>query len=200
MRFAPWACAFCNDNRRAFVDEDEPARVADAVVKLGLRHVVITSVDRDDLEDGGAEHFARTIRAIRQVAPETSIEVLDTDFLRKDGALETVVGARPDVFNHNLETVPALYLNIRPGARYFHSLRLLQRVKGLMPACSPNPHYGRAGRDTVMSCRSWTICVPYIDFITIGQYLQSTRKHAAIDRFVTPDEFTPATTAGPAGF
>ncbi len=127
------ACAFCNVSTGVPlpVDTDEPARVADAVVKLGLRHVVITSVDRDDLKDGGAEHFARTIRAIRQVAPDTSIEVLTPDFLRKEGALENVVAAQPDVFNHNLETVPTLYLNIRPGARYFHSLRLLQRVKEL---------------------------------------------------------------------
>ena len=187
------ACAFCNVSTGVplAVDEDEPARVADAVVKLGLRHVVITSVDRDDLEDGGAEHFARTIRAIRAVAPETSIEVLTPDFLRKDGALETVVGARPDVFNHNLETVPALYLNIRPGARYFHSLRLLQRVKELDASM-----FTKSGimvglgetRSDVMQVMD-DMRAANIDFITIGQYLQPTRKHAPIDRFVTPDEF-----------
>lgn len=187
------ACAFCNVSTGVplAVDEDEPARVADAVVKLGLRHVVITSVDRDDLEDGGAEHFARTIRAIRAVAPETSVEVLTPDFLRKDGALETVVGARPDVFNHNLETVPALYLNIRPGARYFHSLRLLQRVKELDASM-----FTKSGimvglgerRSDVMQVMD-DMRAANIDFITIGQYLQPTRKHAPIDRFVTPDEF-----------
>ena len=187
------ACAFCNVSTGVplAVDKDEPARVADAVVKLGLRHVVITSVDRDDLEDGGAEHFGRTIRAIRAVAPETSIEVLTPDFLRKDGALETVVGARPDVFNHNLETVPALYLNIRPGARYFHSLRLLQRVKELDSSMFTKSGImvglGEA-REEVMQVMD-DMRAADIDFITIGQYLQPTRKHAPIDRFVTPDEF-----------
>ena len=199
------ACAFCNVSTGVplAVDEDEPARVADAVVKLGLRHVVITSVDRDDLEDGGAEHFARTIRAIRAVAHETSIEVLTPDFLRKDGALETVVGARPDVFNHNLETVPALYLNIRPGARYFHSLRLLQRVKELDASM-----FTKSGimvglgetRSDVMQVMD-DMRAANIDFITIGQYLQPTRKHAQIDRFVTPDEFDGyAATARAKGF
>ncbi len=199
------ACAFCNVSTGVplAVDEDEPARVADAVFKLGLRHVVITSVDRDDLEDGGAEHFARTIRAIRAVAPETGIEVLTPDFLRKDGALETVVGARPDVFNHNLETVPALYLNIRPGARYFHSLRLLQRVKELDASM-----FTKSGimvglgetRSDVMQVMD-DMRAAYIDFITIGQYLQPTRKHAPIDRFVTPDEFSGyAATARAKGF
>ena len=199
------ACAFCNVSTGVplAVDEDEPARVADAVVKLGLRHVVITSVDRDDLEDGGAEHFARTIRAIRAVAHETSIEVLTPDFLRKDGALETVVGARPDVFNHNLETVPALYLNIRPGARYFHSLRLLQRVKELDASM-----FTKSGimvglgetRSDVMQVMD-DMRAANIDFITIGQYLQPTRKHAPIDRFVTPDEFDGyAATARAKGF
>jgi lipoic acid synthetase len=199
------ACAFCNVSTGVplAVDEDEPARVADAVVKLGLRHVVITSVDRDDLEDGGAEHFARTIRAIRAIAPETSIEVLTPDFLRKDGALETVVGARPDVFNHNLETVPALYLNIRPGARYFHSLRLLQRVKELDASM-----FTKSGimvglgetRSDVMQVMD-DMRAANIDFITIGQYLQPTRKHAPIDRFVTPDEFDGyAATARAKGF
>src|ERR1700721_496707 len=130
------ACAFCNvrTGLPGPLDEDEPARVADAVAKLGLSHVVVTSVDRDDLDDGGAEHFARTIRAIRAAAPQTTIEVLTPDFLRKDGALEIVVAAAPDVFNHNLETVPSKYLTVRPGARYFLSLRLPQRVKELSPA------------------------------------------------------------------
>src|SRR3712207_6523540 len=129
------ACSFCNvaTGIPRALDSDEPQRVAEAVAKLGLRHVVVTSVDRDDLADGGAEHFARTIRAIREAAPGTTVEVLTPDFLRKDGALEVVVEARPDVFNHNLETVPRLYLTIRPGARYFHSLRLLDRVKELDP-------------------------------------------------------------------
>ncbi len=199
------ACAFCNVSTGVPlpVDADEPARVADAVVKLGLRHVVITSVDRDDLEDGGAEHFARTIRAIRKIAPDTSIEVLTPDFLRKDGALENVVAAQPDVFNHNLETVPALYLNIRPGARYFHSLRLLQRVKELDASI-----FTKSGimvglgetRTDVMQVMD-DMRAANIDFITIGQYLQPTRKHAPIDRFVSPDEFDAyATTARAKGF
>ena len=125
------ACAFCNVRTGIpdALDGSEPERVADAVAKMGLKHAVITSVDRDDLDDGGARHFALVIRAIRRQSPDTTIEVLTPDFLRKEGALELVVEARPDVFNHNLETVPRLYLNIRPGARYFHSLRLLQKVK-----------------------------------------------------------------------
>jgi lipoic acid synthetase len=158
---------------------------------MGLEHAVITSVDRDDLPDGGARHFARTILAIRSASPRTTIEVLTPDFLKKDGALETVVAAKPDVFNHNLETVPALYLRIRPGARYFHSLRLLQRVKELDPAM-----FTKSGimvglgesREQVMQVMD-DMRSANIDFITIGQYLQPTRKHAAIDRFVTPDEF-----------
>ena len=199
------ACAFCNvsTGMPLPVDEDEPARVADAVVKLGLRHVVVTSVDRDDLEDGGAEHFARTIRAIRAVAPETSIEVLTPDFLRKKGALEIVVGARPDVFNHNLETVPALYLNIRPGARYFHSLRLLQCVKeldaGMFTKSGIMVGLGETRSDVMQVMDDMRTA--NIDFITIGQYLQPTRKHAPIDRFVTPEEFDGyAATARAKGF
>ena len=187
------ACAFCNVKTGipdALV-QDEPEKVADAVATMGLEHAVITSVDRDDLADGGARHIARTVLAIRKASPSTTIEVLTPDFLKKDGALEMVVESKPDVFNHNLETVPALYLKIRPGARYFHSLRLLQRVKELDPAM-----FTKSGimvglgetREQVMQVmddmRSATI-----DFITIGQYLQPTRKHAAIDRFVTPDEF-----------
>jgi lipoic acid synthetase len=165
--------------------------VADAVAKMGLTHAVITSVDRDDLKDGGAEHFARVIRAIRAAAPDTTIEVLTPDFLRKDGALEVVVEARPDVFNHNLETVPHLYPRIRPGARYFHSLRLLQRVKELDPAM-----FTKSGimvglgetREEILQVMD-DMRSADIDFMTIGQYLQPTAKHAAIDRFWTPDEF-----------
>ncbi|HEX7110625.1 MAG TPA: lipoyl synthase, partial [Aestuariivirga sp.] len=162
-----------------------------AIFRMGLSHAVITSVDRDDLDDGGAEHFARVIRATRAATPTTTIEVLTPDFLKKNDALELVVEARPDVFNHNLETVPALYLKVRPGARYFHSLRLLQRVKELDPMM-----FTKSGimvglgetREQVMQVMD-DMRSASIDFITIGQYLQPTRKHAAIDRFVTPDEF-----------
>ncbi len=187
------ACAFCNvaTGIPRALDNDEPARVADAVADLGLRHVVITSVDRDDLDDGGAHHFADTIMAIRAVAPETTIEILTPDFLRKDAALESVVTARPDVFNHNLETVPRLYLSIRPGARYFHSLRLLQEVKQLDASIFTKSGImvglGEA-REEVMQVMD-DMRSANIDFITIGQYLQPSRKHAPIDRFVTPDEF-----------
>jgi lipoic acid synthetase len=187
------ACAFCNvkTGLPEALTRDEPEKVADAVARMGLSHAVITSVDRDDLDDGGAEHFARTIRAIRKASPETTIEVLTPDFLKKDGALEVVVDARPDVFNHNLETVPSLYLRIRPGARYFHSLRLLQRVKERDPAM-----FTKSGimvglgetREQVMQVMD-DMRSANIDFITIGQYLQPSRKHAAIDRFVTPEEF-----------
>ena len=187
------ACAFCNVSTGVPlpVDAEEPAHVAEAVAKLGLRHVVITSVDRDDLDDGGAQHFADTIRAIRAASPDTSIEILTPDFLRKDGALETVVAARPDVFNHNLETVPRLYLPIRPGARYFHSIRLLQQVKELDPTIFTKSGImvglGEA-REEVMQVMD-DMRAADIDFITIGQYLQPTRKHAPIERFVTPEEF-----------
>jgi lipoyl synthase len=165
--------------------------VADAVARMGLSHSVITSVDRDDLDDGGAEHFAKVIRAIRRRSPQTTIEVLTPDFLRKEGALEKVVEARPDVFNHNLETVHSLYLRVRPGARYFHSLRLLQRVKELDPQI-----FTKSGimvglgetREQVLQVMD-DMRSADIDFITIGQYLQPSRKHAAIDRFVPPDEF-----------
>lgn len=199
------ACSFCNVATGVpnALEADEPARVADAVAKLGLRHVVITSVDRDDLDDGGAQHFANTIAAIRHVSPTTTIEILTPDFLRKEGALEIVVDARPDVFNHNLETTPRLYLTIRPGARYFHSLRLLQRVKeldsniftksGIMVGLGESREEIMQVMDDMRSAD--------IDFITIGQYLQPTRKHAPIDRFVTPDEFESyATTARTKGF
>ena len=187
------ACAFCNvkTGMPQALTADEPEKVADAVARMGLMHAVITSVDRDDLDDGGAEHFARTITSIRAASPLTTIEVLTPDFLKKDGALELVVEAKPDVYNHNLETVPSLYLRIRPGARYFHSLRLLQRVKELDPTL-----FTKSGimvglgetREQVMQVMD-DMRSAEIDFITIGQYLQPTRKHAAIERFVTPDEF-----------
>jgi len=187
------ACSFCNvrTGLPLPLDAGEPQRVADAVAKLGLSHIVVTSVDRDDLDDGGAEHFARTIRAIRATAPSTTIEVLTPDFLRKQGALERVVEARPDVFNHNLETVPGLYLRIRPGARYFHSLRLLQRVKELDPAM-----FTKSGimvglgeeRDEVLQLMD-DLRSADVDFLTVGQYLQPTRKHAEVKAFVTPEEF-----------
>jgi lipoyl synthase len=188
------ACAFCNvrTGMPEALEAGEPERVADAVAKLGLAHVVVTSVDRDDLTDGGAEHFAQTIRAIRLAAPATTIEVLTPDFLRKEGALEKVVAARPDVFNHNLETVPSKYLTVRPGARYFHSLRLLQRVKELDPAI-----FTKSGvmvglgeeRHEVLQVMD-DLRSAEVDFLTIGQYLQPTRKHHQVVRFVTPAEFT----------
>lgn len=188
------ACAFCNvrTGLPGPLDPSEPESVAEAVAKLGLNHIVITSVDRDDLADGGAQHFADVINAIRATSPETTIEVLTPDFLRKDGALEIVVEAAPDVFNHNLETVPSLYLNVRPGARYFHSLRLLQRVKELDPKS-----FTKSGimvglgenREEVLQVMD-DMRVAHVDFITIGQYLQPTRKHYPIDRFLTPDEFS----------
>lgn len=187
------ACAFCNviTGRPDALDPDEPAHVAEAVAALGLNHVVITSVDRDDLDDGGAGHFAAVIRAVRAAARETTIEVLTPDFLRKDGALEKVVEAKPDVFNHNLETVPSLYLTIRPGARYFHSLRLLQRAKELDPEM-----FTKSGlmvglgeeRNELLQVMDDLRCAD-VDFLTIGQYLQPTRKHAAVARFVPPAEF-----------
>jgi len=187
------ACAFCNvrTGLPEPLDPDEPDNVASAVMKLGLRHVVITSVDRDDLPDGGAQHFADVITAIRRDNPETTIEILTPDFLRKDGALETVVAARPDVFNHNLETVPGLYLAIRPGARYFHSLRLLQRVKEIDPGM-----FTKSGimvglgetREQVLQLMD-DLRSANVDFLTIGQYLQPTRRHAEVKRFVPPAEF-----------
>jgi lipoic acid synthetase len=173
------------------LDADEPRHVAEATAKLGLAHVVVTSVDRDDLADGGAEHFAQTIGEIRRACPKTTIEILTPDFLRKDGALEVVVTAKPDVFNHNLETVPSLYLKVRPGARYFHSLRLLQRVKELDPAM-----FTKSGimvglgeeRNEVLQVMD-DLRSAGVDFLTIGQYLQPTRKHHEVVSFVTPDEF-----------
>jgi lipoic acid synthetase len=187
------ACTFCNvaTGRPDLLDPHEPERVAEALAGLGLKHVVVTSVDRDDLDDGGAEHFARTIRAIRVRAPETTIEVLTPDFLRKEGALERVVEARPDVYNHNLETVPRLYASVRPGARYFHSLRLLDRVKRLDPAIfTKSGIMVGLGEDKAEVLQVMDdLRSAEVDFLTIGQYLQPTPKHHAVERFVTPDEF-----------
>jgi lipoic acid synthetase len=187
------ACAFCNvaTGIPKPLDADEPRRVGDAVAKLGLRHVVITSVDRDDLPDGGARHFAQTIAAIRAAAPDTTVEILTPDFLRKEGALEIVVAARPDVFNHNLETVPALYPTIRPGARYYHSLRLLDRVKQLDPSIfTKSGLMVGLGEERIEVLQVMDdLRSAEVDFLTIGQYLQPTVKHAAVDRFVTPEEF-----------
>jgi lipoic acid synthetase len=188
------ACAFCNvaTGKPEALDPDEPARVGDAVAKMGLKHVVITSVDRDDLADGGAIQFVKVIEAIRAASPGTTVEILTPDFMRKPlAAVESVIDAKPDVFNHNLETVPRLYLSIRPGARYYHSLRLLERVKerdptqftksGVMVGLGESKEEVMQVMDDMRSAG--------VDFITIGQYLQPTRKHAAIDRFVHPDEF-----------
>jgi lipoic acid synthetase len=187
------ACAFCNvkTGLPGPVDTDEPGRVADAVARLGLKHVVVTSVDRDDLPDGGARHFAATINAIRSVSADTTVEVLTPDFRGKAGAIEIVMGARPDVLNHNLETVPRLYLSIRPGARYFASLRLLQRAKELEPG-----GFTKSGlmvglgesREEIMQVMD-DLRTAGVDFLTIGQYLQPTKKHAALDRFWSPEEF-----------
>jgi lipoic acid synthetase len=187
------ACSFCDvkTGMPGPLDAAEPDKVADATAKLGLKHVVVTSVDRDDLADGGAEHFAETIRAIRRRSPGTTIEVLTPDFLRKVGALEVVVEAKPDVFNHNLETVPSLYLTVRPGARYFHSVRLLQRVKELDPSM-----FTKSGimvglgeeRNEVLAVMD-DLRSADVDFLTIGQYLQPSRKHHEVVRYVTPDEF-----------
>jgi lipoyl synthase len=187
------ACSFCNvaTGRPDLLDPHEPGRVGEAVGKLGLAHIVVTSVDRDDLDDGGAGHFARTIAAIRASAPATTIEVLVPDFLRKDGAIEIVVAARPDVVNHNLETVPRLYAEVRPGARYFASLRLLDEVKRIDPAMFTKSGMmvglgeGKGEVSQVMD----DLRAAQVDFLTIGQYLQPTPKHHAVDRFVTPDEF-----------
>ena len=194
------ACAFCNvatgiPNR---LDPDEPASVAKAVLQMGLSHVVITSVDRDDLDDGGARHFAEVIRAIRALTPSTTIEILTPDFLRKEGALEIVVAAKPDVFNHNLETVPSKYLTVRPGARYFHSIRLLQRVKELSPSI-----FTKSGimvglgeeRNEILQLMD-DLRSANVDFMTIGQYLQPSRKHHPVKSFVTPEEFKSYETVG----
>jgi len=187
------ACAFCNvaTGIPTALDPNEPESVASAVATMGLTHVVITSVDRDDLDDGGAQHFADVIHAIHRTAPGTTIEILTPDFLRKEGALEVVVAAKPDVFNHNLETVPSKYLKVRPGARYFHSVRLLQRVKELDPSI-----FTKSGimvglgeeRNEVLQLMD-DLRIADVDFITIGQYLAPSRKHHAVMKFVTPDEF-----------
>ena len=187
------ACSFCNvrTGQPLVLDLDEPRRVADAVAKLGLRHVVITSVDRDDLADGGAAHFAAVIQAIRAAAPATTIEVLTPDFLRKPGGAEIVAIARPDVFNHNLETVPRLYPTIRPGARYYQSLRLLDQVKQGDPSI-----FTKSGlmvglgetKPEIMQVMD-DLRIADVDFLTIGQYLQPSVKHAAVAGFITPDEF-----------
>ena len=194
------ACAFCNVSTGipTTLDPNEPENVAKAVKQMGLTHVVITSVDRDDLADGGAQHFAEVIHAIRAASPQTTIEILTPDFLRKEGALEIVVKARPDVFNHNLETVPSNYLKVRPGARYFHSLRLLQRVKELDPTI-----FTKSGimvglgeeRNEILQLMD-DLRSADVNFMTIGQYLQPTRKHHAVIRYVTPDEFKSFATIG----
>ena len=173
------------------LDPHEPENVGKAVAKLGLRHAVITSVDRDDLDDGGAQHFADTILAIRQLSPGTTIEVLTPDFLRKDGAVEIVVAARPDVFNHNMETVPRLYPTIRPGARYFHSLSHLAKVKELDPTIFTKSGImvGLGETDGEVGQLMDDLRSADVDFMTIGQYLQPTPKHAAVDRFVEPAIF-----------
>ena len=186
-------CPFCDvaHGRPMALDPDEPRHVAESIQTLNLRYAVITSVDRDDLDDGGAQHIADTVYAIRDAAPHATIEILTPDFLRKGKAAEIAIDSRPDVFNHNLETVPRLYLSIRPGARYYHSLRLLERVKerdpsqftksGLMVGLGETKEEVMQVMDDMRSAG--------VDFITIGQYLQPTRKHAAVDRYVTPDEF-----------
>lgn len=187
------ACAFCNikTGRPDLLDPHEPERLAKAVGELGLKHVVITSVDRDDLDDGGAEHFANCITHIRNSAPNTTIEILTPDFLRKDGAIEKVVAARPDVYNHNVETVPSLYKTIRPGARYFHSLNLLYNVKQIDPSI-----FTKSGlmvglgetKEEILQVMD-DLRAAKVDFLTIGQYLQPTPKHAELKRYVTPEEF-----------
>ncbi|MDA5193805.1 lipoyl synthase [Govanella unica] len=196
------ACAFCNIKTGLGrpVDASEPQHVAEAASALGLEHIVITSVDRDDLDDGGAMQFVKVIEALRKEAPNTTIEILTPDFRNKPGALEMVIKARPDVFNHNLETVPRLYPTIRPGARYYHSLRLLDTVKQIDPSI-----FTKSGvmvglgeeklevQEVMDDMRSANI-----DFLTIGQYLQPTPRHAVVDRFVTPDEFVSYKTIGEA--
>ena len=187
------ACAFCNvrTGLPGPFDPKEPAHIGEATARLGLKHVVVTSVDRDDLDDGGAAHFAAVIAAIRQASPQTTIEILTPDFLRKPGALEVVVAARPDVFNHNLETVPSNYLTVRPGARYFHSLRLLQRAKELDPEI-----FTKSGimlglgetRNEVLQLMD-DLRSAEVDFLTVGQYLQPTKKHHPVREFVPPEQF-----------
>ncbi len=187
------ACTFCNvkTGMPNTLDRGEPARVGEAIGELGLKHVVITSVDRDDLDDGGAGQFVQVIRSIRELAPGTTIEVLTPDFLRKEGAIEAVVEAKPDVYNHNLETVPRLYAEVRPGARYFHSLKLLDRVKGLDPeiftTSGVRVGLGEDKGEIVQVMDD--LRSAQVDFLTIGQYLQPTPRHHQVERYVTPDEF-----------
>lgn len=187
------ACAFCNikTGRPDQLDPHEPERVAEAVAKMNLSHVVITSVDRDDLDDGGAGHFARVIQMIRLFSPGTTIEVLTPDFQRKEGAIETVVAARPDVYNHNLETVPGLYHTVRPGARYYHSLRLLETVKKLDPTIFTKSGImvGLGEKKQEVHQLMDDLRAADVDFLTIGQYLQPTPKHHPIMAFITPEEF-----------
>lgn len=187
------ACSFCNvsTGMPAALDADEPRRVAEAVAQLGLRHVVITSVDRDDVKDGGAAHFAAVIAAVRQAAPSTTIEILTPDFLRKPGSIEVVARAKPDVFNHNFETVPRLYPTIRPGARYYQSIRLLDQVKQIDPSIFTKSGLMVGLGETKMEIAQVMddLRIADVDFITIGQYLQPTVKHAAVEKFWTPEEF-----------
>ncbi|WP_341910693.1 lipoyl synthase [Ferrovibrio terrae] len=199
------ACAFCNvsTGKPGAVDHDEPEHVAEAVGKLGLHHVVITSVDRDDLDDGGASQFVKTIAAIRRSSPSTTVEILTPDFIRKPGAIEAVVSARPDVYNHNLETVPRLYPTIRPGARYFASLQLLAKVKELDPLMfTKSGLMVGLGEEKIEIMQVMDdLRAADVDFLTIGQYLQPTRKHAEVKSFVTPDDFAAyATIANAKGF
>ncbi|MSO74588.1 MAG: lipoyl synthase [Alphaproteobacteria bacterium] len=187
------ACTFCNvkTGQPDLLDPHEPDEVARAIAGLGLEHVVVTSVDRDDLDDGGADHFVRVIQRLRATTPSTTIEVLTPDFRNKDGAIDAVTKARPDVYNHNLETVPRLYTEVRPGARYFHSLRLLARVKEIDPSIFTKSGImvglGEERREVLQVMDD--LRSADVDFITIGQYLQPTPRHHVIDRFVTPDEF-----------
>ena len=187
------ACAFCNikTGRPDLLDPHEPERLAEAIGKLNLEHVVITSVDRDDLPDGGAEHFANCIHEIRKKAPNTTIEVLTPDFRRKLGAVKIVVDAKPDVYNHNIETVPSLYNKIRPGARYFHSLNILNEVKNFDPTIFTKSGImvglGETDQEIVQVMDD--LRAAQVDFITIGQYLQPSPKHAPVRRFVTPEMF-----------
>jgi lipoyl synthase len=187
------ACSFCNvaTGKPDQLDPHEPQHVAQAVARLGLAHIVVTSVDRDDLEDGGALHFVRTIEAIHALAPATTIEVLTPDFLKKEGAIEAVVAAKPDIYNHNLETVPRLYAEVRPGARYFHSLRLLDRVKAIDPQMfTKSGIMVGLGEDKAEVLQVMDdLRAAQVDFLTIGQYLQPTPKHRSVHRFVTPEEF-----------
>lgn len=187
------SCAFCNvkTGRPDLLDPHEPERLAAGISKLGLEHVVITSVDRDDLPDGGAGHFANCIRAIRDASPKTTIEILTPDFLRKEGAVEVVIAAEPDVYNHNIETVPSLYRKIRPGARYFHSLNMLHDVKKLAPNIfTKSGIMVGLGETTAEILQVMDdLRAANVDFMTIGQYLQPTKRHAKVNRYATPDEF-----------